>query len=340
MIKKRFHLYLLFTFFISIATLFFSCEKNSEQEEPQNLICEIKNPQEGSTYSKGEIIEISVETVDNENLLREIRFYINNVGVSSVTSFPFTYNWHTDKKEFGIYHIKVKAIFENEKIAEDSVSIKLTNTGNTLTDYEGNTYKTVIIGNQEWMCENLKVTSLNDGTPITLETKNENWSKLNTAAYCWYDNNTKNADTYGALYNWHAVITEKLCPIGWHIPTDSEWKELEIFLGMTTLEADNHGQRGTNEGSILASNSELWIEGNLINDKEFGISGFNAFPGGKRGATAFNYLEEGGFFWSSTLEIDTQGELAWFRMLFYNTVKIDRQRSVKESGFSVRCIKD
>ena len=336
--KKRNYLYLLlFTF---CATFFMSCEEDNEQEELKTPICEIKNPQEGTTFTKGDIIEISVETVDNDNLLSEIRFYINNVGVASVTSFPYTYSWQTGNKEFGIYLIKAKAVYENETIAEDSVSIKLTNTGNTLTDYEGNTYKTVVIGNQEWMSENLKVTSYNDGTPIALETDNENWNDLNTGAYCWYNNNSENADMYGALYNWYAVETDKLCPEGWHVPTDSEWKELEIFLGMTTLEADNHGQRGTNEGSILASNSDLWLEGNLINDKEFGISGFNAFPAGRRGATDFDYLEEGGFFWSNTLEIDTQGELAWYRMLFYNTAKVDRQRSVKESGFSVRCVKD
>lgn len=109
----------------------------------------------------------------------------------------------------------------------------------TITDIDGNVYETVQIGEQAWMAENLKVITYNDGTPITLEENNTNWSNLSTEAYCWYNNDSvNNADPYGALYNWYAVQTGKLCPSGWHVPSDSEWSELTTFL-------TNNGHSGT-----------------------------------------------------------------------------------------------
>lgn len=97
----------------------------------------------------------------------------------------------------------------------------------TVKDIEGNVYHTVTIGIQVWTTENLKTTKYNDGTSISLVTDNSSWEGLNTPAFCWYDNDAKtNKDQYGALYNWFAVKTNKLCPIGWHIPIDMEWQNL------------------------------------------------------------------------------------------------------------------
>ena len=103
---------------------------------------------------------------------------------------------------------------------------------NTVTDVDGNTYKTVIIGTQVWMAENLKTTKYNDGIQIPLVTDPITWINLKSAAYCWYNNDlATNKNIYGAIYNWLVVNTGKLCPIGWHVPSDTEWTTLTTFLG-------------------------------------------------------------------------------------------------------------
>ncbi|MBL0287321.1 MAG: fibrobacter succinogenes major paralogous domain-containing protein [Bacteroidetes bacterium] len=85
--------------------------------------------------------------------------------------------------------------------------------------------------NQIWMAENLKTTLYNDGTLIPNVTNSDEWSKLTTGAYCYYDNNYSNNAIYGKLYNWYAVGTGKLVPKGWHVPTDAEWETLITYLG-------------------------------------------------------------------------------------------------------------
>ena len=98
----------------------------------------------------------------------------------------------------------------------------------TMSDIEGNVYKTIQIGSQVWMAENLKTTKYNDGKLITLVTNNVGWGNLSTGAYCWHENNIINKGTYGALYNGYAVRTGKLCPTGWHVPTKEEWHTLVL----------------------------------------------------------------------------------------------------------------
>ena len=152
----------------------------------------------------------------------------------------------------------------------------------TVTDIDGNVYQTVQIGNQIWMAENLKVTHYNNGDEIPTGYTDDDWANLSTGGYAVYDDNESHADTYGYLYNWYAVETGNLAPEGWHVPTDDEIKELEMYLGMSQEEADDTGWRGTNEGSKLAGRADLWIDGDLGNNPEFGTSGFDFLPGGYR----------------------------------------------------------
>ena len=208
-------------------------------------------------------------------------------------------------------------------------------------DRDGNVYKTVEIGDQVWMAENLKVTKYRDGTPITNVTDAATWGTLTTAAYCIYDNNAANeVDTYGALYNWYAVVDSRnIAPEGWHVPTDEEWKELEMALGMSQTEADDENMRGTNEGSKLAGNADLWYSGSLENNSEFGASGFIALPGGYRTwgngyCSTVDYL---GYFWSAT---EYPGTNAWYRKLDYSRSDVNRNYDYKMVGFSVRCVRD
>ncbi|MDA3867415.1 MAG: FISUMP domain-containing protein [Salinivirgaceae bacterium] len=208
-----------------------------------------------------------------------------------------------------------------------------------LTDIDGNTYEVVQIGTQVWMAENLKTTTYKDGTSIDLVTDNTAWENNTTGAYSWYNNDEATyADTYGALYNWYAVNTGNLCPSGWHVPTDEEWKTLEIELGMSQAEADDAGYRGTNEGSKLAGNAGLWNYGNLENDSEFGSSGFTALPGGARNYDGtFDGVVNNGGWWSAT---EDYADGARRRTLVYNLSSVFRGNYYKGSGFSVRCLRD
>ena len=163
-----------------------------------------------------------------------------------------------------VFTLVIYTSCEDKKADDSSATI--------VTDIDGNVYQTVIIGDQEWTAENLKVTKYRDGTSITNVTDSSSWRALTTEAYCIYNNNASNeGETYGALYNWYAVVDSRnIAPEGWHVPTDSEWKELEMYLGMSQSEADQIHWHGTNEGSKLAGNADLWTNGALEYDTEFG----------------------------------------------------------------------
>jgi uncharacterized protein (TIGR02145 family) len=209
-------------------------------------------------------------------------------------------------------------------------------------DIDGNIYKIVQIGNQIWMAENLKVTHYNDGSEIPTGYSNSEWADLDgteTGAYAVYNDDPSNTDVYGNLYNWYVVEDERgVCPAGWNVPTDDEIKELEMYLGMSQVEADDADWRGTNEGSKLAGMADLWNDGNLVNNPEFGTSGLNLLPGGYRNGNG-NYYGMGynGYFWSST---EGNDYLAWYRLLDYVNSEVSRYLNNKRGGFSVRCIRD
>jgi uncharacterized protein (TIGR02145 family) len=210
-------------------------------------------------------------------------------------------------------------------------------------DIDGNIYQTITIGTQTWMIENLRVTKYNNGIAIPNVTDNLIWANLSTPAYCWYNNDEDTyKSTYGALYNWYTVNTGNLCPLGWHVPTDSEWKQLEMALGMSQSDADaGEEPRGTNEGSKLAGNAIYWAEGVLKSNPAFGTSGFLALPSGNRNLNyggTFSGIGYYGYFWSGS---KTVNDYAWARCLAYNYSKAHRYSSNSAKvGFPVRCIKD
>lgn len=207
----------------------------------------------------------------------------------------------------------------------------------TLTDIDGNVYKTVKIGNQWWMAENLKVIRYRNGESIRNVTSNSEWRNLTTGAYCSYDNNEANVAIYGRVYNWFAVNDKRnIAPEGWHVPSDAEWKQLEIHLGMSSTEADRADWRGTDEGGKLKeAGFAHWISPNAGATNE---SGFSALPGGYRNYTGYSHVMGGSaYFWSSS-EDDTSS--AWYRFLYHFYADIYRSYFSKECGFSVRCVKD
>lgn len=209
--------------------------------------------------------------------------------------------------------------------------------GDTVTDIDGNVYQIVKIGEQYWMAENLKVTHFRNGEVIPNVMNATEWSNQTAGAYCNYANDTSKVYTYGRLYNWFAVDDNRnIAPAGWHVPTDEEWKELEMYQGMSQSDADDTGYRGTDEGGKLKETGTThWRSPNTGATNE---SGFSALPGGHRGSNGFfGSLGFDAHFWSST---EYSSSHAWRRHLYYNYSDIHRLNFSKNSGFSVRLIRD
>mgnify|MGYP003963364427 CR=1 FL=1 len=212
-----------------------------------------------------------------------------------------------------------------------------------IVDIDGNVYSIIVIGEQQWMGENLRVSHYRNGDPIPTGFNGNDWGNLDvnqTGAYSLYEDDPTNGELFGFLFNWFAVDDERgICPESWHIPSDDEWMELEMYLGMSYEEAHDTSYRGTDQGSQLAGNGNLWEDGDLMNDSAFGSSGFIALPDGYRNDNDGNYHSIGnvGYFWSYSV---TSSDEAWYRLLHYSTSEILRLSTNKRCGFSVRCIMD
>ncbi|MEY3323276.1 MAG: hypothetical protein RLZZ417_2859 [Bacteroidota bacterium] len=204
----------------------------------------------------------------------------------------------------------------------------------TVADIDGNTYNTVLIGTQCWTKENLKVTKYNDGSNITLDasggnfgTASETWTSQPAGARTIYKNDNTYFANYGYLYNWYAATdNRKICPDGWHIPSDSEWSTLETFLGGMTIAG----------GKMRTTGNILWAIGNVADNS----SGFSGTPGGIRRADNGGYsaAEDNGWFWSDN-QVDLNN--AKSNRLRYDSDQFFRGNTkLKKEGHSIRCIKN
>ncbi len=228
------------------------------------------------------------------------------------------------------YHFRVKAVnslgtaYGNEVIFITGSSSSAT----TITDIDGNIYNIISIGTQIWMKENLKVTKYNDGTAIPNVT--DAWAGLTTPAYCWQNNDEgTNKAVYGALYNWYTVNTGKLCPSGWHVPSDAEWTGLTTFLGGESIAGAKLKETGTTH----------WTNPNTGATNE---TGFTALAGGSRtgefgNGSGFSVPGLNGVWWSATT---ISGSTVWRRYMTNSNTIVSRDFSYKFDGLSVRCIKD
>jgi len=233
---------------------------------------------------------------------------------------------------------EVQILEADEIVTFNGVYVEDSDSTGTVTDIDGNVYQTIKIGDQWWMMENLKVTHYRNGDPIPNVTDDTEWGNLTTGAYCNYDNDEGNVATYGRLYNWYAVGDPRgLAPTGWHIPTDNDWKQLEMYLGMSQAEADDADWRGTDEGGKLKeAGTTHWAPPNTGATNE---SGFTALPGGyRRWADGFfYYMGTSTSFWSSE---EYTPYYAIDRRLGYENSQVSRGLSPVWAGFSVRCVRD
>lgn len=221
-----------------------------------------------------------------------------------------------------------------------------------VSDIDGNVYTTVKIGKQMWLMQNLRTTKYNDGTEIQKIEDNVVWSTLTSPAYCWHNNDEASyKETYGALYNWYAVNTGKICPTGWHVPSMDEFTTLINYL------IDNgYGFEGSGDdiASSLASTSGWYIPlyapppGSPCADQaNNNSSGFSAFPAGRRSGTyegvgLFQNATADAFFWTSSEYVDVYSDILsqflWIRGTY--PFAITTAAWQKEVGLSVRCLQD
>jgi uncharacterized protein (TIGR02145 family) len=198
------------------------------------------------------------------------------------------------------------------------ITFNPTLTYGTLSDMDGNEYKTIEIGNQTWMAENLRTTKYNDGSSVPAVNDNSTWFNLTTDAYCWYDNDITKKEIYGALYNWYAVNRGNLCPAGWHVPTDQEWTVLSAYLGGESVAG----------GKLKETGTAHWNPNTGATNE----SGFTALPGGMRGngGVFFDLGYYGGYWWSATEN--------WCRLIYCRSTDISSLTDMNTTGFSVRCV--
>ena len=407
-----------------------SCSKETTSTN-QIPVCKITSPVEGDEISTGELVTLSVEANDSDGSITEVRFYIDGVGKSLSSSFPYNYEWNTTDEQLGTHILKATSIDNSGGTKSDEISVLLTDGGGggggsspvssftanptsgsapltvsftdnsandpltwlwdfgdgttsdqknithvyntngfytvsltvtndygldtqtksslinvsnggggenpcpgspTVTDSDGNVYNTVLIGSQCWMEENLRVGTRIDGS-VNMEDNGT------IEKYC-QNNDPVNCEVFGGLYQWNEMMqyttqqgVQGICPTGWHLPTDVEWKQLEMQLGMSQSEADGTDMRGTDEGKKLKSTSGWFQNGNGINS-----SGYTALPAGYRDAWGSLYgLSEGCFWWTST---ETSTLKSWYHGLGYYSDGVLRREDYKDTGLSIRCIKD
>jgi len=185
---------------------------------------------------------------------------------------------------------------------------------------------TIQIGTQKWMSKNLDVAFYRNGDPIQQVTNPTDWAGLTTGAWCYYNNDPIQGNKYGKLYNWYAVNdTRGLAPQGWHIPSDAEWTTLSTTLGGAAVAGGKMKEPGTLN----------WIAPNTGADNS---SSWAGLPGNYRGTNGYFYgIGDIGFWWSSSENSTTN---AWARGLVFGSASLNSDNGVKQTGFSVRCLRD
>jgi uncharacterized protein (TIGR02145 family) len=260
------------------------------------------------------IVEYLVTSNPATSLVKGTSSPINVTGLTNGTSYSFT----------------VQAVNGVDTSAFSSSSTAVTPNASacptTSITYNGDDYKTVGIGTQCWMAENLRTEKYNDGTFIPDETANTSgWGSLTTGARAVYTATgvTNYVLTYGYLYNWYAVDSKKLCPTGWDVPTDAEWLTLTTYL-------DGLDVAG---GKMKSTGTTYW---NAPNTDASNESGFSALPGGfRRSLGSFSSIRNSAFFWSATLALDN---FAYFREMNNEFRKVNRNFNDMSVGYSVRCL--
>lgn len=325
---------------LGLAVSVSSCKKDPKEEEVTGFAVTTKN---ANNVGRGWATMNGTVKADNNVCTMSFEYDVSTAYTHSVAAVPETVKGDTLKAVYanltGLepntqYFFRLKAVYSGgTKYGSDgsftTTALRGFNTTfnpglvyGTVADIDGNTYKTIPIGEQTWMAENLKTTKLNDGTPVSYLPVATLWYNSKAPGYCWYNSDSLG---YGALYNWHAASSDKICPAGWHVATDTEWNTLVTYLGGESSSGIKLKETGTAHWSVPNSGT--------TNE-----SGFSALPGGYRASTGiYNSIKQKGYWWSSTASSETDG---FYRSMGYNYNYVDRTAANKATGFSIRCVMD
>jgi len=302
---------------------------------------------DGLTNGKLNVIMGNDTTVLNSSITTNSSIRLFNTPTGNLSNIYSTANTYGDSimvkvQWFGTNgtRLDTQTKFKFTRNFQKTINIQLNTSGTNLnfegwsntsvTDIDGNIYKTVTIGTQTWMAENLKTIHYRNGDPIPNVTDNNEWAYLYTGAYCWYGNDLAKKDVYGALYNGYSVKDSRnIAPVGWHVPSKDEWNTLINYLGGNSVAGGKMKETGTAH----------WTSPNVDASNE---SGFNALPSGIRSKDtgAFNNIGLMCTYRTSTEELASGYDSSWHIMLYNQNANITPSYSVKVYGYAVRCIKD
>ena len=206
-----------------------------------------------------------------------------------------------------------------------SLNIYAQTFGGGVTDIDGNNYTTVIIGNQEWMAENLRTSRYSNGDTIPNVTNGAQWSVLNSGAWAHFNHDNQYENPYGKLYNWYAVVdSNNVCPQGWHVPSKDEWIILIDTLGGANIAG----------GKLKSTGTQYWTN---PNQGATNATGFSGLPGSYYDGLPWFNTGIIGHYWSST---EQSAGSAYDFVLTYNNTIFGEWADEKKFGFSVRCLSD
>lgn len=280
---------------------------NGEIVEGANIILKRIDVADLSLFN----VEATILPMEDADLL------LGQTALSRLGTFQFDYSNNT------------LTIFREHQ-ASNRANNALSTTGVTgaVLDVEGNMYRTVKVGSQVWMAENLATSHYSNGDAIPLLENNQMWNTTSSGASCWYENINAYAKPCGKLYNHYAVTDKRnICPAGWHTPTDTDWLTLSHFLGGISIAG----------GKLKSTDTGYWEESNTTASNE---SGFNAVPCGYRYPSgSFSFIGRSGWFWSSSY---VEGEPSYYFLTGKSTEmnKFEFSTLSRDYGLSVRCIAD
>ncbi|MCF8357718.1 MAG: hypothetical protein K9H26_03095 [Prolixibacteraceae bacterium] len=295
--------------------------------------CMVFSPSNGDEFNVGDKIEFVINANDEDGSIASIEIMAGNKLITTLYSIPFIYEWDTEEVEPGEYTLTITVIDDKGDETVSTLTIELISNFGEFTDSrDGTSYKTVKIGEQVWMAENLAwlptVSPPSDGSVLLSRfyVYGYEGTSVNAAKA------TNNYETYGVLYNFPAALNA--CPSGWHLPSDEECKELETFIGMDIDEVYKEDFRGTDEGDKLKAT--IGWDNNGNGTDEFG---FNALPGGYifNEDALFHDLGNWGSWLTST---EDSYNWAWCRDLATELQQIGRSSYSKADASSIRCVKD
>ncbi len=310
--KAKIAVKILFGLSVAAIPVMPSCQKIETVN--QSPVVRITSPADGQEIPIGETITIEVNATDSDGSIAEVKFFIDNQNRGSATSPPFSFIWNTADEPAGSHTLKAMSFDNSGGSASDEISVELIESGSWTTGTfsdprDGKTYGTITNGEQSWFSENL---SFDTAGSVRVQSENGNVS--------------------GSYYTWQSALSA--CPAGWHLPTDEEWKALEMELHMLQSDADAIGWRGTVQGWWLKS-KEGWVGAGNGTDR----IGFNAKPDGYLGSDG-NPIQKDttAVFWTATYH--STPESAWYRQLHAGADGIRRSSASSTARFSVRCVKD